>query len=133
LSPGLTGVFEAIENSVPGFLLLGQNYSQELQSQSIKEDGRSRDLFSTVVTWGDIYPSDPVARFLPEAEGVRQIQRLWDTLLADPEAAERYCRHVQTAFESLPKRRKSPALAKSGAWRAAGIVSELLAETMAVP
>lgn len=87
LSPGLTGVYEAVAARPPTVLLLPQNYSQQLQAQTFIDDPRwgLRGL-----DWRHVYDEFVMPRFLGEAEAVAQLNEVILRFERDAAAQARY-------------------------------------------
>lgn len=122
LSPGLTGMFEAIALNIPSLLLPGQNYSQQLQAHMLLSQ-RHR-LFGGV-EWGGIYHDGNVPAFLPELEGVEMVAGLITRFESDSEAQQRY---MDVLSKTLGKQADIPITNRmqSGAAQAAEIVCDMV-------
>jgi hypothetical protein len=103
LSPGLTGAYEALHAGVPTWLLLPQNYSQQLQAEVFLDDEQPRFEGRH---WRDVYPSLDLPRYMPEAEAVARVN---DAILRfeDDRAAQQ--RYVADLVAALPLNGRRPA------------------------
>jgi hypothetical protein len=82
LSPGLNGAMEAFEAATPAFFLPPHNYSQLLQLKVYRQVGAAPYGF----TWSDMDTQLDLPAYLPEEEGVRQVNAAVQRLAHDEQA-----------------------------------------------
>jgi hypothetical protein len=99
LSPGLTGAYEALGVPVPRFLLLPQNYSQQLQAHTFL---RKTDAPFAGWTWTDMYPELQFTHYMPEPEGVAKVNDAILRFETDAAAQERYVALLVEALRATP-------------------------------
>jgi hypothetical protein len=123
-APGLTGAYEARALGVPMALLLGQNYSQQLQAEIFLADP---SWPFTGVDWRAIYDDAVIPAHLPEPVAVARVNEFVLRFEQDRFAQARYVDLLADALAQMPARPVlgPGALAPSGAREAARLICAL--------
>jgi hypothetical protein len=121
VSPGLTGIFEAMDARTATVFLAPQNYSQQLQAETFQSDGR---WSLPGIAWHQIYEDFSLPRHMDEALAVATLNETIRRFERDEKAQARYADLLTPLARDL---KQSPPLpyAQTGASNVAGMILEL--------